>query len=123
MRKTLIYLLLCIFSPTTKAQSFIAYDANSLRETKWQYAYMLHLESNMVLHKADKGAYQYFLYFRFDQSYQQFLNGNYSMGSWQLSGNQLQYAFQGIENFKIDAFSAEELILEFDRPNQQGHFQ
>jgi hypothetical protein len=122
MRKTLIYILLCIFSLNTKAQSFVSFDASAFRETKWRYSYMLHVESNTVLHKAD-AAYQFFLYFRFDQSYQQFLNGNYSMGAWQFANNELTYSFQNINQFKVYSFDADNLILEFNRPNQQGHFQ
>jgi hypothetical protein len=122
MRKTLIYFLLCIFSLNTKAQSFVSFDAATFKETKWRYSYMLHVESNTVLHKAD-AAYQFFLYFRFDQSYQQFLNGNYTMGAWQLNDNQLAYSFQNINEFKVYSFDANNLILEFNRPNQQGHFQ
>jgi hypothetical protein len=122
MRKTIIFTLLCIFNINTNAQSFFSYDANALRETKWRYSYMLHVESNSVLHKAEK-SYQYYLYFRFDQSYQQFLNGNYMMGAWQLADNQLNYAFQNIEKFKVYSLNTEELVLEFERPNQKGHFQ
>jgi hypothetical protein len=122
MRKTLIFTLLCIFNVNTNAQSFFSYNATALRETKWRYSYMLHVESNAVLHKAEK-SYQYFLYFRFDQSFQQFLNGNYMMGAWQLADNQLNYAFQNIEKFKVYSLNTEELVLEFERPNQKGHFQ
>lgn len=122
MRKTLIFILFCICTINTNAQSFFSYDANALRETKWRYSYMTHAESNSVLHKAEK-AYQFYLYFRFDQSYQQFLNGNYSMGAWQLAAQQLNYSFQNIDKFKIYSLSSDELVLEFERPNQKGRFQ
>ena len=122
MRITLLLTLLCILGLDTKAQSFTSYDANVLRETKWRYSYMLHVESDMVLHKAGL-AYQYFLYFRFDNSYQQFLNGNYTMGQWGLMNNQLAYSFQNIDQFKVVSLNAETLVLEFERPNSKGRFQ
>ncbi len=122
MRITLLLIWLCVLGLDTKAQSFTSYDANLLRETKWRYSYMLHVESDMVLHKAGN-TYQYFLYFRFDNSYQQFLNGNYMMGAWNLANNQLSYAFQNIDNFHVAHLTTESLVMEFERPNSKGRFQ
>ena len=47
--------------------------------TKWRYAYTLHLESNTTVHQADK-AYQYFLFLKYDFSFEQSLHGKLSKG-------------------------------------------
>jgi hypothetical protein len=123
MRKALLYFLnFYIFILSVNAQDFNGFNAESLRETKWQYAYMLHVESNMVIHKAAK-SYQYYIHFRFDQSYEQFLNGGSLMGGWQMSNNILDYSFQDIKQFKVVSLTPDVLVLEFQRPNSQGHFQ
>lgn len=105
------------------AQIYTTIDANRLRETKWRYSYMLHSESGMILHKA-ANTYQYYLYFRFDQTYQQMLNGSLSSGLWLLNDqNKLSYTFQDVNTFKIINLDADNLVLEFERPNSKGHFQ
>jgi hypothetical protein len=105
-----------------KAQSYFSFSADALKETKWRYTYTLHSESDMVLHKTDHN-YHFFLYFKFDNTYQQLLNGTLTSGIWLLSDNKLSYAFQGISNFKIIVLSATDLVLEFERSNSKGHFQ
>lgn len=123
MRKSLLLLTLTfLFIKGIKAQSFFSFSAEALKETKWRYTYTLHTESDMVLHKANNN-YQFFVYFRFDNTYQQFLNGKFSSGIWVLNNNQLSYTFQDISSFKIIDFSPTNLVLEFERSNSKGRFQ
>ncbi len=93
-----------------------------LAETKWRYAYMLHVESNTVIHKADKN-YLYFLYFRYNHTYQQYLNGSPSNGSWEVNGNELSYAFRHISKFYVTHADNQTLTLQFNQPNSKGTFQ
>lgn len=122
MRKALLFTFLLVFMGRIKAQSFFSFSAEALKETKWRYTYTLHTESDMVLHKANNN-YQFYLYFRFDNTFQQILNGKSSFGIWLLNGNQLAYTFQEISSFKVVEASPNNLVLEFERSNSKGHFQ
>ncbi|MFZ4542590.1 MAG: hypothetical protein ACOYOA_00965 [Saprospiraceae bacterium] len=112
----------CLESSYISAQNKLLYTTEQLKETKWRYDNTLHVESNTAIHKANY-AYQYFLYFRFDNSYQQFLNGNYSMGAWRLQNNVLDYSFDHVDHFKVIKLTSNELVLEFNSPNSRGLFQ
>lgn len=107
---------------TATAQKMSTFTPEMLRETKWRYDHTLQVESGTKIHQAYYG-YQYFLYFRFDNSYQQFLNGILSMGGWQLINNRLSYSFDHIDQFKIVKLDATAMVLEFERPGSRGHFQ
>ncbi len=112
----------CAICYVAKAQEVSNFTPDMLRESKWRYDQTLHVESGATIHRAYYG-YQYFLYFRFDNSYQQFLNGNYTMGGWKLTNNLLEYSFDHINRFEIVKLSPTELVLEFERPGSKGHFQ
>jgi hypothetical protein len=90
--------------------------------TKWRYAYTLYLESNTTVHQADKD-YQYFLFFRYDFTFEQFLHGKYTKGDWRLSNGTLFYPFRKIEKFDIAAINNKTLVLEFQQPNSSGTYQ
>ncbi len=90
--------------------------------TKWRYAYTLHLESNTTVHQADKD-YQYFLFFKYDFTFEQFLHGKFSKGNWSLSGGTLFYPFRNIQKFEIAAINNKALVIEFQQPNSSGTYQ
>ncbi len=90
--------------------------------TKWRYAYTLHLESNTTVHQADK-QYQYFLFFKYDFMFEQFLHGKLSKGNWSLNGGTLFYPFRNIKKFEIAAINNKALVLEFQQPNSSGTYQ
>ena len=91
-------------------------------ESKWRYTYTLHSESNTVIHKADKD-YDFYLYFRYDYTYQEFLNGKFSQGNWSLNGRTLFYSFQHVSKFDIAQLNKSVLVLEFSQPNSKGTYQ
>jgi len=62
-----------------KGPSFFSVDERKIVETKWRYTYAMHLESSTIIHQADEG-YEFFLYFKYDYTYQQFLNGEFDKG-------------------------------------------
>ncbi len=97
-------------------------EERQLIGTKWRYAYTLHLESNTTVHQADK-SYQYFLNFRYDFSFEQFLHGKYSKGNWSLSNSTLFYPFRNIQKFDIADVNNKTLVLEFQQPNSTGTYQ
>ena len=97
-------------------------DERKIIETKWRYTYALHLESNTIFHKAEKD-YEYFLYFKYDYTYQQFLNGTFDKGVWSLNGSDLFYNFRHIKKFEIAQISKNVLVLEFQQPNSKGTYQ
>jgi len=93
-----------------------------LMETKWKYTYALHLESNTIIHQAET-FYEFFLYFKYDYRYEEFLNGKISKGNWSLNDRELFYQFRNIKKFEIAELSKNKLILEFTQPNAKGTYQ
>ena len=102
--------------------SFGPIEERLLVETRWQYAYTLHVESNTVLHKADDD-YQHFLYFRYNYSYQEFLNGEYDKGWWSLNNRTLTYSFRNVDEFEIGNINKQVLVLDFQQKNSKGNYQ
>jgi len=87
-RFSFILVVLCtFFGKTSFAQldslgwgtHYPAVDERKIIETKWKYTYAIHLESNTTIHKAER-FYDYFLHFRYNYSYQQYLNGRLTKG-------------------------------------------
>ncbi|GAB4244947.1 MAG: hypothetical protein Kow0027_04960 [Saprospiraceae bacterium] len=118
-------LLLFVVINTAGAQQLSPWDLPDERlfvESKWKYTYTLHLESNTIIHKADNN-YDYYLYFRYDNTYQQYLNGKFSRGAWQLDARTLHYSFQNADRFTIAQLSKNKLVLEFKQPNSRGTYQ
>jgi len=102
--------------------SFFAVDERKIVETKWRYTYAIHLESNTIIHQADE-AYDFFLYFKYDYTYEQFLNGEFDKGIWSINDDELFYKFKHINKFVIAEIDKEKLILEFNQPNSKGTYQ
>lgn len=97
-------------------------DERLFVESKWKYTYTLHTESNTIIHKADQ-AYEFFLYFRYDYTYQEFLNGKFTRGNWSLNGRSLFYSFQHVNKFDIVQLNKSLLVLEFTQKNSKGKYQ
>lgn len=98
------------------------FDERKFVETKWKYNYTLQKETNTILHRAEK-EYNYFLYFKYDKTYQQYLNGQFTYGLWGVSGNTLAYRFKEIDSFKIVSIKKGSLILEFQPQGSLGKYQ
>lgn len=101
---------------------FFQPDERLLIESKWRYTYTLHAESNTIIHKAENN-YDYYLYFRYDYSYQEFLNDRLNIGEWNLNGDILNYSFKNVDQFKIVELNKSVLTLEFTQPNSKGTYQ
>ncbi len=97
-------------------------DERLFIESKWRYTYTLHAESNTIIHKADEN-YDFFLYFRYDYTYQEFLNGKLTRGNWSLNGRTLFYSFQHVNKFEIVQLNKSILVLEFNQKNSKGTYQ
>lgn len=109
-------------TPYKKGDSFFQIDERKIVETKWKYTYALHLESNTIIHRAEN-AYEYFLFFRYDYTYQEYLNGKFAYGRWNLNGEALNYKFKNISNFTVSTLNKKVLVLEFTQPNSRGTYQ
>lgn len=125
--KIILTLFLGILSLTSFAQTDYAglygpIKEQRLIESKWRYTYTLHVESNTVIHKAEN-YYDYFLYLRYDYTYQEYLNGEFSRGTWSLNGRTLFYSFKNIKKFEITELGKNVLVLEFNQPNAKGTYQ
>jgi len=97
-------------------------DERLFIESKWRYSYTLHAESNTIIHRADKD-YDFYLYFRYDYTYQEFLNGKLTKGNWSLNGRSLFYSFQHVNKFEIVQLNKSILVLEFHQKNSKGAYQ
>ncbi len=97
-------------------------DERLFVESKWRYTYTLEAGSNTIIHKADKN-YDYYLYFRYDYTYQEFYNGKMTRGNWSLNGRTLFYSFQYVNKFEIVHLNKNVLVLEFTQRNSKGTYQ
>ena len=119
-----------LFSQTLFAQiesagwgtHYPAVDERKIVETKWRYTYAIHLESNTIIHRAED-FYDYYLYFRYDYTYHQFLNDKHTRGTWSINGSELFYNFKHIKKFEIAEINKSAMILEFTQPNSKGTYQ
>lgn len=112
-----IWLLCSIFALGMKAQTPRSYppiNENKLLQTKWKYTYTTHTESNTIIHKADKD-YKYFLFLKYDNTVQTYINGRTIDGLWSLNAaqNELNYDFRKIKSWRIAEFTSQTLILEY----------
>ncbi len=101
---------------------YSAVDERQLVETKWRYTYAIHLESNTIIHQAEE-YYDYYLHFRYDYTYEQYLNDRMTRGAWSLSGSELFYSFKHINKFEVAHIDKQTLVLEFTQPNSKGTYQ
>ena len=107
---------------TTSTVPFFQVDERQIVETKWRYTYATHVESNTIIHQAE-GDYEYFLHFKYDYTYEQYLNGRLTKGNWSLNNNELFYRFKHINKFIITNLNKEKLVLEFKQPNSKGNYE
>ncbi len=114
--------LIAQVSDSLSSTPYIKVDERQIVETKWRYTYALHLESNTIIHQADD-AYKYFLYLRYDYTFQQYLNGEFNRGTWSLNNNELFYKFKHINKFVIAEVNPQKMVLEFTQPNSKGTYQ
>ncbi len=132
MRRKICLFFLFILSSALQLQAQIdsvawgthypAVAERQIVETKWRYTYALHLESNTIIHQA-KENYEYFLHFRYDYRFEQYLNGTMSRGPWSMQGSMLTYQFKKIEQFEIAHLDKQTMVLEFSQPNAKGSYQ
>ena len=127
---TVIFYLLVSVSSTFSQSSteqqwgtrYPAPDERDIIETKWKYTYAIHLESNTIIHQAED-YYDYYLHFRYDYTYDEYLNGRLIRGNWSLAGSELKYSFKNIKQFEIALLNKQKLVLEFTQPNSKGTYQ
>ncbi len=122
----LIFLNLFFAASSLFAQSDVPVPAtlfseNLLVETRWKYAYTVHLESNTVVHQAEE-TYEQFLYFRYDYNFRHYVNGSISEGYWKMDGGELECPIKQLKKFGISNLTDHSLDLEFSRPGQKGAF-
>ena len=91
-------------------------------EAKWRYVYTMHKGSNTIIHEAGD-EYDFYLYFRYDYTAEEFLNGRYERKAWALAGDQIFYPFRNVNLFRVAQAGREKLALEFTQPNSKGLYQ
>ncbi len=118
-KNCLFFALVFCAANQISAQVFAKIDENRIIESKWKYTYTMHLETNTIVHQAED-YYQHFIYFRYDSTYEQYLNGRFSHGKWSLMGNVLNYPFKQIQKFRVTTLTDFSMDLEFNPPNGKG---
>lgn len=109
-------------SPSTTDQVDSALIERTIVEAKWKYVYTLHVGSNTIIHEAGD-EYDFFLYFRWDYTAEEFLNGRYERKAWALAGDQIFYPFRNVNLFRVAQAGRNKLALEFTQPNSKGNYQ
>lgn len=84
-----------------------------LIESQWHYEFATHPESSDILHQGGDG-FEYYVYFKFDQSYVALLNKDRYVGKWGLDGIRFQFSFNGVSNFKVHQLTEERLVLLYE---------
>lgn len=91
-------------------------------EAKWRYVYTMHVGSNTIIHEAGN-EYDFYLYFRYDYTAEEFLNGRYERKAWALAGDQIFYPFRNVNVFTVTQAGRQNLALEFTQQNSKGAYQ
>jgi len=91
-------------------------------EAKWRYVYTMHVGSKTIIHEAGD-EYDFYLYFRYDYTAEEFLNGRYERKAWALAGDQIFYPFRNVNVFRVTQAGRQNLALEFTQPNSKGAYQ
>ena len=63
------------------------------------------------------------MFFKYDYTFEQYLHGKFSKGTWSLNNNTLFYNFRNVPKFDIVAINNKTLVLEFKQPNTTGKYQ
>lgn len=93
-----------------------------LFESVWQYSYLLHVESNTVVHQALDNDKQ-IIYFKYNNTAQVYLNNEISSTTWNLLSNQLLFTFKDNAQYTIVKLNNKTLILEYRNPKAKGTYQ
>jgi len=122
-----ILLVICSLSYAQRSavgwgKQYKTVDERLIVETKWRYTYAMHMESNTIIHQAED-FYEYYLHFRYDYVFEQYLNGRMTRGPWSVDGSALNYAFKKVEQFEVAKLDKQTLVLEFRQPNAKGTYQ
>lgn len=112
----LVFWSVSSFAQTTDSTApvYASINENLFVNSQWKYTYTTHSQSNAIIHKADEN-YLYFVNFKYDYTYQLFLNDSLESGTWKLNKNrnEINYNFRNISWWRLASFTDEELILEF----------
>ncbi len=129
--RTFVLFCLVLFGTTTAvlAQADVSPSAvdsalieRTIVEAKWRYVYTMHVGSKTIIHEAGD-EYDFYLYFRYDYTAEEFLNGRYERKAWALAGDQIFYPFRNVNVFRVTQAGRQNLALEFTQPNSKGAYQ
>lgn len=127
LRKVFLGLIIGFLLPVLAlAQQFISPIYTDpqifLVETKWVYFQTKHVESNTVIHQ-DDASNTYFIYFKIDYTFEQYINGKLKKGSWSVYNKTLHFPFRNINQFTIAIMDNNFLILQYAQENGRGTYQ
>lgn len=91
-----------------------------LMTTKWKYVHSTIKGSTTKVHESIE-AYDHFIHLSYDNQFEQYLNGVYNKGVWQISpdGAELYFKFGSVRWWRIVDYQADNIVLEY-RPKYKA---
>ena len=91
-----------------------------LMTTKWKYVHSTIKGSTTKVHESMEG-YDHFIHLSYDNQFEQYLNGVYNKGVWQISpdGAELYFKFGSVRWWRIVDYQADNIVLEY-RPKYKA---
>ena len=118
----ILWNIVAIYGQTGSSYNPFLINENDIIETRWKYVYTYHPSSQTVLHKAGDD-YDYYLHFKYNHTFEEYLNGTLRKGPWSMDGRTLLYSHKHIEEYEIAEINNEQMILQFSQPNSTGIYQ
>lgn len=113
-------LFLLLLSSSIMAQTW----PKAFNNSRWKFSYACEAESQDVLFRAEE-EYQHFVWFKYDETVQTYLNGALTKDRWRLAApfDKLYYNFAQVEHWKVANYNAQHLVLEFELNGGEGRYQ
>jgi hypothetical protein len=83
-----------------------------LRNSRWEFTYSSHLQSDDVIFRAEDG-YDHFIWFKYNDTAYTFFNGEMSAAAWSLKKGELEYHFSKRSKWRLAELNSNAMQLEF----------
>ncbi len=102
----------CFLMDLSYGQQLSDLQEAMLRNSRWQFTYSSHVQSDDVIFRAEDG-YDHFIWFEYNDSAYTFFNGELSVGSWGLKKESLIYSFSKRKIWRLAVLNKHRMELEF----------
>ena len=110
----IVGMLMLLAANSLRAQDYPPINDSIFANTRWQFTYSSHVESDEVVFRAEDG-YDHYIWFKYNNECHTYFNSNLTVENWYLNEEktELSYSFSRISKWKIAAFTKNTLVLEF----------